>query len=66
MGIQDRDYMKRRPEDDDRRHSSSGSGVEDRLRSFLNRNPRFFLYLGVALGTLCLLGLILAKMSDKN
>ena len=48
MGIQHRDYMKR-PEDDDEGRSVD-SNVEDLLAGFLQRNPRFFLYVSLALG----------------
>jgi hypothetical protein len=55
MGIQDRDYMKRRPDDDGDRRSSSGSGAEDFLSGFLEKHPRFLLYLGIGIGVLVLI-----------
>jgi hypothetical protein len=66
MGIQDRDYMKRPPDDDRRRGSSSGSDAEDRLSRFLEKHPRFFLYVGIGLGVLLLITLAVVVASKGN
>jgi len=64
MGIQSRDYMKRRPDDDDGGRSSTPDGkLEDFLSGFLRRHPRFFLYVGIALAGLIVAGLLVAKFS---
>jgi hypothetical protein len=55
MGIQNRDYMQR-PEDDDESRSVD-SNVEDFLARFLQRNPRFFLYVSLGLGLFIALAL---------
>jgi hypothetical protein len=62
MGIQDRDYMKR-PRDGDDRPSSSGSGsdAEDTLRRILRKYPRLFLYLAIAIGILFAIAMVAAK-----
>lgn len=64
MGIQDRDYMKRRrDEDDDRRGQRSsvplGSGLDAQVARFLQRNSRRFKYAGVAVGILLIIVLVL-------
>jgi hypothetical protein len=68
MGIQDRDYMKRRPSDDDDRRggssgSSTGANAEEMVSRFLERHPKFFWYAGIALGALVVIGLAIAKLS---
>ena len=65
MGIQDRDYMKRPPNDGDRR-SSSGSEPEDFLSSFLERHPRFFLYLGIGIAVLTLITVVVVMTSKSK
>ena len=65
MGIHDRDYMKR-PSDDGERSSSSDSKAEEFLSRFLRRHPRFFLYVGLALGALILIGLVMASFSGTR
>jgi len=57
MGIQDRDYMRRRPDDDDGHPSGSGRRAEAVLGGFLRRNPRFFTYVGIGLIALILIAL---------
>jgi hypothetical protein len=66
MGIEDRDYMKRRSDADDARASSSDSGVEELFSRFLQRHPRFFIYVGVGIGVLVVAALILSKLSGKG
>jgi len=66
MGIQDRDYMKRPSDDDGGRRSLSDSGAEDFLSSFLEKRPRFFLYLGIGIGVLALLTVIVMILSKSK
>lgn len=63
MGIQDRDYMRRRPADAGGDGSSAESRAEEFFARFLRRHPRFFLYVGLGLGALLILGLILSRFS---
>ena len=65
MGIQDRDYMKR-PSDDDDRGSSPDSKAEEFFSRFLRKNPRFFLYVSLAIGALIIIGLIIAKSTGPS
>jgi hypothetical protein len=72
MGIQDRDYMKRQSRNRSGDGSISGSGedgppptdskVEEFFSGFLQRHPRFFVYLGVAFAVVIIIALILAKL----
>lgn len=64
MGIQDRDCMKRRREDDGARYDSSAT--ENALRRFLQKYPRFFLYLVIAIGVLIVLAAIATKPDSGN
>lgn len=64
MGIQDRDYMKRRREDDGARYDSSAT--ENALRRFLQKYPRFFLYLAIGAGILIILAAIATKPASEN
>lgn len=68
MGIHDRDYMKRRREDDERGSpgSVSGSNAEDSLRRFLQKYPRFFLYLVIVTAILLILAAIATKPASGN
>jgi hypothetical protein len=67
MGIQNRDYMKRPPDDDeDRRSSSSDSKLEAFLTGFLQRHPRFFLYVGIGLAVLVITAIVVAKLTTKS
>jgi hypothetical protein len=66
MGIQDRDYMKRRPSGDD---SSSGGGdnkLEGAVGRLLERHPKFFVWLTTGLIALIVVGLTLSKSGTKN
>jgi high-affinity Fe2+/Pb2+ permease len=67
MGIQNRDYMKRpSDDDDDRRASSSDSKAEEFLTRFLQRHPRFFIYVGVGLAALVVAAIIVAVLTNKS
>ena len=71
MGIQDRDYMKRRRDDDDdrgdrRSASPMGDGVDAQVARFIQKNSRLFKFAGVALGVLLLVVIALAMVSDKG
>jgi hypothetical protein len=66
MGIQNRDYMKRPPDDDDRPGSWSESKAEELLTGFLQRHPRFFLYVGVGLAVLIVAAVALARLSNRS
>ena len=65
MGIGDRDYMRRRPDDADDREtrSAGGSKLATGLARFFERYPRFGLWLAVVLGVLILAALIVARLS---
>ncbi len=67
MAIRDRDYMKRPSDDDDgARRSSPDSKVEEVLGRFLQKYPRFLLYLGIGVAGLVVVGLVLAKLSGAG
>ena len=63
MGIRSRDYMKRPSDDDGNRPPSNDGKVEVFLSRFLQRHPRFFVYLTIALAILVIIALVLAKFS---
>jgi hypothetical protein len=58
MGIRDRDYMKRRPDDDG---SSSESKAEEFAQRLLKKFPRLFLYCGIGMVILILIVLAILK-----
>ena len=66
MGIGDRDYMRRRREDDGDRPAgdSVGSKLVDGLSRFFARYLRFGVWLAVILGVAILVALILARLSS--
>ncbi len=71
MGIQDRDYMRRRSDDDDNRRRSrddspSDYGDDGILGRFFRRNPRFLMYVGIGLGVLILIALLVVKFSGSG
>ena len=68
MGIWNRDYMKRPPDEDDdsRGGSESDSKLEAFFARFLKRNPKFFTYAGIALGLLVIIALIVAAFSKSR
>jgi hypothetical protein len=55
--------MRRPPDDDGGRSSTPDGKLEAFLGGFLQRHPRFFMYLGIALGAVIILGLAIAKFS---
>lgn len=57
MGICDRDYMKRRPDDDD-----TESKAEEIAQRFLNNLPRLLLYCGIAVVILALIAFVVLKI----
>jgi len=62
MGIQDRDYMKRRGEDGPSRGESADKTLEEFLQNTLRRYPRLPLALGLGLGILLLVAWILIRL----
>ena len=58
--------MKRPSDDDGGRPSTPDAKLEAVLSGFLQRHPRFFIYLSVALAFLIIVALLLAKFSDKG
>ena len=65
MGLLDRDYMKRPPEED-APASTPDARLEALLSGFLNRHPRFFLLAGVLLATLILLAILIARFAGRS
>ena len=68
MGIQDRDYMKRRRGDDDdgRRYMEAESKIARWLTAFFEKYPRFGVCLGIVLLLLILAALIIARLSHHK
>jgi hypothetical protein len=66
MGILDRDYMKRPSDDDGQSDSSSESKAEEFVSRFLQKHPRFFLYVGIGLGALLIIAFIVAMFSETS
>ena len=67
MGIENRDYMKRpSDDDDDRGAASSDSKLEAFLSGFLQRHPRFFLYVLIGLAVLVVAAIVVAKVTTKS
>ena len=66
MGIQNRDYMKRPSDDDHRRESSSGSGAEEFFAQFLQRHPRFFIYVALGLAALVVVAIVVAMLGRSR
>ena len=62
MGIQDRDYMKKRPSGGGGQSEPLDQKLEAFLGGFLARHPRFFLYLGIGFGILFVVAVIGAKL----
>jgi hypothetical protein len=62
MGIRDRDYMKRRPDDDDD-GSALESKAEEIAQRFLNKLPRLLLFCGIAFVILILIALVIFKIA---
>jgi len=66
MGIRDRDYMKRPSDDDGPHNSSSDSNAEEFARGFLEKHPRFFLYVSISVGVLIVAAVIISKFSQAR
>jgi hypothetical protein len=66
MGIRDRDYMKRPSDDDGENGSSSDSKAEEFASRFLQKHPRFLLYVGIAIGALLIIAFFVAKFSNTK
>ena len=66
MGIQDRDYMRRPPENDGKYTSSPDSKLEEMFSGFLQRHSKHLLYFGMGLVILFVIALIAAKFSGKS
>ncbi len=66
MGIRSRDYMKRPSDGDGERPGTPDGRLEAVLSAFLQRHPRFFTYLGIALVVLILIALLIAKLAAKS
>ena len=62
MSLQDRDYM-RRPPDEDR--SSAENRLESAVGNFFVKHPHFFIYAGIGLTVLLILAVALAMLSDR-
>lgn len=65
MGIQDRDYMKRRS-DDDFDGSSTELKAEEIAQRLLNKFPRLFLFCGIGFVILILIALVVLKISGAG
>jgi hypothetical protein len=67
VGIHDRDYMKRRADDEgDRSTSSSESNAEEFLTRFLQRHPRLFFYVGVGLAAVVVVVIIVVVVANRS
>ena len=66
MGIQNRDYMKRPSDDDDRRASTSEASAEEFFARFLRRHPRFFIYAGAGLAALIVVAIAVAMLTGRS
>jgi hypothetical protein len=62
MGIRDRDYMKRRSDDDDD-GSLPDSKAEEIAQKLLSKFPRLLLYCGIGFVILILIALVVFKIS---
>jgi len=66
MGIHDRDYMKRRPDDDERNTSSPDARLEAILSGFLSRYPRLIKVAGISLAALVVIAIVMAMFGDTK
>jgi hypothetical protein len=64
MGIQSRDYMKRTSDGRGHEPSSPDDKMEAFLSGFLQKHPRFFIYAGIGIILLIIVGLFVAKFSS--
>ena len=58
--------MRRRSEGEEERPSSPADSLEAGLSRFLQRNPRFFLYVGIGFGILVLVALAMVAFSGGS
>ena len=65
MGIDDRDYMKR-PCDDDERGSSPESRLEVFFGDFLRKHPRLLLVILAILAGVIVIAVVLVKISGRS
>jgi len=66
MGIHDRDYMKRPPEDEPQDNSSwerPGDGAENFLDNLVTRHTGTLKFVGIAILVLCLIAIVMAIAS---
>lgn len=66
MGIQDRDYMKRRSEDDTPRVSAPDARLEAFFDGFLRRHPKFFLHAALVSVVLIAAAIAIAKLTSRS
>ena len=66
MGIQDRDYMRRPPEDDGHDGSSPDSKLEELFSVFLRRHSKHLFYFGIGLVVLFVVALLVTKVAGKS
>ena len=66
MGIHNRDYMKRPSDDDHDRASSPDARLEAFFSGFLQKHPRFFLYLAIGIIALFALAFVAIKFSGRG
>ena len=66
MGIRSRDYMKRPSDGDGGEPSTPDTKLEAFLSGFLNKHPKFFIYLSVALVALIVIALLIAKFTTSG
>jgi hypothetical protein len=64
MGIGDRDYMRRPPEDGGR-NDSLDSRTENFLSGFLRRYPNFFRNFAIGIGVLIVIGIVVAEIRSR-
>jgi len=64
MGIGDRDYMRRPPEERER-GSSLNSRTESFLAGFLRRYPNFFRNFAIGIGVLIVIGIVAAEIRSR-
>jgi len=65
MGIHDRDYMRRRPDDDSPRSGPADEKLEAFFSGFLARHPRLPMAIGITLVLLVVLAILLVKFAGK-
>lgn len=63
MGLDDRDYMKRSPDDDARRGSSPDEKLESFVSGFLARHPKLPMVIGIALVVLVIAVIVGVKLA---